>query len=202
MSNTIYSVNKDYSEKPLKLMIKKHMLVGIKYLCKTTQEDHNSYKGSGHKWLRILKEHGRDHVRTKVIFTTHSRSEFTTVGRMLSEKWDIVNSSDWANLIPETGGGEMTEEIKAKISNSIKGRPNPNKGKTFSKDARNNMSKSQMGNKTRLNKKHKKDSKERIGIMSANSWSNKRAAKSVAEFCCQASAKPLAHQAAKAICAG
>ena len=203
MLTDIYHTKNDHSEKLLKLMIKKHMLVGIKYLCKTDREDHHKYKGSGKHWKNILKEHGSEHVRTRVIFTTHSRSEFRKVGETLSNKWNIVESKDWANLIPETGhggGGKHTEERKKRQSIALKGRTNPNKGKTFSREARDNMSKSQMGNKTRLNKKHKKSSKDRIGIKSANSWSNKRAAKSVkfvevlrAEFCCQASAKPLAH---------
>ena len=120
MSTDIYPTkNDDYSEELLKLMIKKHMKVGIKYLCKTVEEDHIKYPGSGKDWKKILKEHGKEHVRTKIIFTTHSKSEFRKVGEMLSDKWNIVESKDWANRIKETGDGargSQTEETKAKKS--------------------------------------------------------------------------------------
>jgi hypothetical protein len=132
MPTSIYtSKDKDHSEKPLKLMIKKHMLVGIKYLCKTVREDHNKYRGSGKYWKNILKKHGEEHVRTKLIFTTHSKSEFRRVGLLLSERWDIVDSNDWANLMPEGGEGggvkglKRTEEWKAKQSAAHKGKKKP-----------------------------------------------------------------------------
>jgi hypothetical protein len=119
MSTDIYPTKDDHSEELLKLMIKKHMRVGIKYLCKTSKEDHNKYPGSGTVWKEILKEHGKEHVKTKVIFTSHSKSEFKKVAIMLSEKWDIVESKDWANKIKENGfggGGPASEETKQKIS--------------------------------------------------------------------------------------
>jgi len=121
MSTSIYlTKTDDHSEELLKLMIKKHMKVGIKYLCKTIQEDHNKYPGSGTGWKEILEEHGKEHVKTKVIFTTHSKSEFKKVAEMLSDKWDIVNSKDWANKKKEVGdggsNGPISEETKAKQS--------------------------------------------------------------------------------------
>ena len=128
MPASIYtSTEEDHSEKPLKLMINKHMLVGIKYLCKTVREDHNKYRGSGKYWKNILKKHGEEHVRTKLIFTTHSKSEFRRVGLLLSERWDIVDSNDWANLMPEggEGGGNIiasgTPEDVAKNKSSYTG---------------------------------------------------------------------------------
>ena len=121
MSTSIYlTKTDDHSEELLKLMIKKHMKVGIKYLCKTIREDHNKYPGSGTDWEKILEEHGKEHVKTKVIFTTHSKSEFKKVAEMLSDKWDIVNSKDWANKKKEVGdggsNGPISEETKAKQS--------------------------------------------------------------------------------------
>jgi hypothetical protein len=168
MPASIYtSTEEDHSEKPLKLMIKKHMLVGIKYLCKTVREDHNAYSGSGTRWNNILNKYGKDHVRTRVIFTTHSKSEFKRVGLLLSEQWDIVDSNDWANLVPENGdggggviGGKMpprTEEWKAKQSAAHKGRKHSEeakvrmsaakKGKPKSEEHRANISAARKGKK-------------------------------------------------------
>ena len=45
---------------PTWLMIKKHKITGLKYLCKTTGKDPIKYLGSGTYWKRHLKEHGTE----------------------------------------------------------------------------------------------------------------------------------------------
>ena len=168
MPTSIYtSKDKDHSEKPLKLMIKKHMLVGIKYLCKTIRENHDAYSGSGTRWNNILNKYGKDHVRTRVIFTTHSKSEFKRVGLLLSEQWDIVDSNDWANLVPENGdggggviGGKMpprTEQWKARQRAAKIGKPGATKNKKLSKEHVEKLRTAQTG------KKHSEETKARIG---------------------------------------
>ncbi len=126
MSNSIYhsqlSAQNDFSPKLMKLMVKKHMVTGKKYLCKTTEKNHHAYKGSGVKWKKMLEEHGKEHVRTIVIFTSHSKSLFREVAERMSERLDVVASDDWANLQIETGHGGskkgriVSEENRAKMS--------------------------------------------------------------------------------------
>lgn len=113
----------DYSAKPIKLIIKKHKKTGLKYLCKTIRENHNKYLGSGVEWRNHLHEHGYE-IMTRVIFRTHSKSEFRKVAEMLSHKWNIVESNEWANMVIENGAGSskknkvVSEETKRKQSES------------------------------------------------------------------------------------
>jgi len=119
----------DHSDKLIKLMVKKHKVTGLKYLCKTVTENHKKYLGSGKRWKSHLKEHGRQ-VLTRVIFTTHSKSEFKQVAQMISKKWNVVDDPNWANLQPESGDGGDTWsgkkhsiESKQKVRNAKLGVP-------------------------------------------------------------------------------
>lgn len=110
MSNTIY------------LYLKTHNKTGLKYLGKTVQDPHE-YRGSGLVWNRHLDKHGDD-VTTEVLFETTDMEEFKRVGLEYSNKWNIVESKEFANLIPEYGtGGDtsmcFTEETKDKIRKSL-----------------------------------------------------------------------------------
>lgn len=110
MSDTIY------------LYIKTHNKTGLKYLGKTVQDPHQ-YRGSGLVWTRHLDKHGDD-VSTEILFETTDMEEFKRVGLEYSEKWNIVESKEFANLIPEYGtGGDtsmcFTEETIEKIRTSL-----------------------------------------------------------------------------------
>ena len=114
---------------PTSLYIKKHNKTGKLYFGKTVSVDPVVYSGSGLYWSRHLNEHGKD-VGTvwHKLFTEESDIfEFAT---FFSEFFDIVNSDDWANLVPETGldgfppGGKMpprSETHKKNWSDSKKG---------------------------------------------------------------------------------
>jgi hypothetical protein len=99
MSNTIY------------LYLKTHQITGLKYLGKT-ENDPYSYKGSGVYWKNHIKKHGNN-VTTEVIYNTTDKKEFERVALEYSRKLNIVESTEFANLIEESGqGGITTNQFK------------------------------------------------------------------------------------------
>jgi hypothetical protein len=108
------------------LYLKTHNQTGLKYLGKTVQDPH-TYEGSGIHWKQHIKKHGND-VTTEVLFQTEDKDEFKGVALDYSEKWNIVESKDFANMIPEEGQGgntnegrKFSEEHKRKMSEAMKG---------------------------------------------------------------------------------
>lgn len=85
-----------------KLMIKTHNYTKLKYLCITHREDYDVYEGSGYYWKKHLSKHGKD-ISTEVIFETDDIDELRNIGLQYSAKFDVVESDEWANLIPESG---------------------------------------------------------------------------------------------------
>ena len=98
----------------LYLMIKTHRLTGKKYLCKkqtTTDEKAIRYYGSGLKWKEHLNQYGKD-VDTEIIYKcpVENKYEFRKIAIDYSKKFDVVNNTDWLNVIVEEGqGGSRTE---------------------------------------------------------------------------------------------
>lgn len=97
------------------LYLKTHNQTGLKYLGKTESGDPYKYQGSGLHWKRHLKKHGDD-VTTEILFQTEDREEFKRVAMEYSEKWNIVESTDFANLMPECGDGGDTVSRKIWIT--------------------------------------------------------------------------------------
>lgn len=83
------------------LYLKTHKTTGLKYLGMTTQ-DPFKYCGSGDRWLRHLKKHGNN-IHTEILFESQDEHEFSRVALEYSEKFDVVNSEEFANLVPEDG---------------------------------------------------------------------------------------------------
>ena len=151
---------------PTYLYIKQHSVTGLKYFGKTTR-DPIKYLGSGKYWTRHIKQHGKDHVITLWYHIFDDKSLLTDFALLFSEHWDIVESIDWANLIPENGinGGSVkgrivSPETRQKLSISCKD-PSPetrqkirefNIGRKASEHTKNKMSNSKIG------KKHTEDS--------------------------------------------
>ncbi len=109
------------------LYLKVHNKTGLKYLGKTTSVDPQSYQGSGTVWKRHIKKHGYD-VTTIILLETTNPTQIKQAGLYYSTLWDVCNSEDFANIIPESGdGGAMPWplESRQKLSNSIKGRQFP-----------------------------------------------------------------------------
>lgn len=90
-----------------RLLVKTHCITGLKYLCKTVKDDYISYKGSGKYWRQHLKKHGTE-VRTELLYETTVLKDFNKVCIEYSTLYNIVESEEWANLIPENGmdGGD------------------------------------------------------------------------------------------------
>jgi len=125
MSNTKY----------LYLMIKTHKVTGLKYLCKkatTSDSKAISYKGSGKYWKNHLKVHG-NHINTEILakYELDKINEFSQLCLEYSNKFDIVKSDKWANLVEENGlmGAVIGEnnpsknhEVNLKKSNTLRGK--------------------------------------------------------------------------------
>lgn len=89
---------------------KTHNKTGLKYLGKTIRDPYK-YEGSGLYWKRHLKEHGND-VSTEILFQTQDKEEFKRVALEYSNKFNIVESGDWANFREETGHGGFSKEAQ------------------------------------------------------------------------------------------
>lgn len=98
--------------KTIHLYVKTHNVSGLKYFGKTTSNPH-SYRGSGKVWVEHLKQFGND-VTTKIIGSFNDHDECAAVARKFSADNNIVESDEWANLIPETLGGWNTNPHKGK----------------------------------------------------------------------------------------
>ena len=132
---------------------------GLKYLG-ITSKDPFQYYGSGKYWRRHLK-HKKvklSEINTEVLFQTNDLLELQNKGIYYSNLWNIVESKDFANLMPETGYVSMsgykhsdktkkvlsekaierkhTEESKKKMSISRRGKSNHMKGRSLSKETR------------------------------------------------------------------
>ena len=132
------------------LYVKTHRVTGLKYFGKTEQTDPYKYRGSGKHWCRHIRQHGND-VETKIVGVFEDALEATKFALNFSRENNIVESKEWANLVPENvldgqiPGSIRSEETKQKISKSMselkKGHYHPNlhwKGKTFSDEHRKN----------------------------------------------------------------
>jgi hypothetical protein len=101
--------------KPTWLYIKQHTVTGLKYFGKTTRNP-EKYKGSGKRWVNHLNVHGNT-VTTIWSRLFLNRNELVTFALDFSQKNNIVESNDWANLMPENGldGGSPKGTNKGKI---------------------------------------------------------------------------------------
>ena len=106
---------------------KTHNKTGLNYLGKTTSKDPFAYSGSGTEWKAHLKKHGTD-IKTVILKECRSKAELNFWGRHYSKLLTVVESNEWANKIPESGGGDgsywkdpvKANSAKLKISNTIK----------------------------------------------------------------------------------
>jgi hypothetical protein len=118
---------------PTVLYIKQHSITGLKYFGKTTAKDPYKYLGSGVHWLRHIKKHGKEHVITLWISEPYTNSyDIAGVALAFSRENNIVESSDWANLIIENG----LDGVVAGTPSPLRGRPNGRKGIPLSAEHR------------------------------------------------------------------
>lgn len=92
------------------LLIKEHVYTGLKYLCKHEASsflDCEKYSGSGTYWKKHLKKHGKN-IKTTCVYYTEDKEDFRKVALEYSQKWNIIESDEWANLCYEQGEGGNT----------------------------------------------------------------------------------------------
>lgn len=141
--------------KPTWLMIKQHNETGLKYFCKTVRKDPIKYRGSGKYWMRHLKKYGgKATTLWYQLFT--NKEQLVEYALHFSKENNIVESEEWANLVPEDGldgwavGRNVTPETRAKIGRAHKGKKisiiqkkylsELNKGKVRSKESNQKLS--------------------------------------------------------------
>jgi hypothetical protein len=100
------------------LYLKTHNKTRLKYLGYTSK-DPFKYKGSGHYWRRHIKKHGND-VTTEILGKYDIMEDITKNGLYYSNKWNVVNSDEFANLKEESGfGGSYGLETRKKMSENF-----------------------------------------------------------------------------------
>ena len=122
---------------PIYLYVKTHNQTGLKYLGKTISSDPHLYQGSGTVWKRHIKKHGYD-VTTEILLETTDTNTLKEAGIYYSNLWNIVESKEFANIVPEMGdGGAMpwTVESRQKLSRTIKGKKHTEESKKKFKEA-------------------------------------------------------------------
>lgn len=124
---------------PTYLYIKQHSITKKLYFGKTTRSGQEllEYKGSGSYWDKHITKHGRKYVETLWYCLFLDKDDCEEFAKLCSEQWNIVESSDWANLTIEDGYagipkgtkiGPPSDESRLKNSLAHKGRPAHNKG--------------------------------------------------------------------------
>lgn len=86
------------------LMVKTHNITRLKYLCQTKKKDPYKYLGSGKYWRLHLNKHGNT-IHTEIIKECSTKDEIKEWGLYYSSLWNVVDSTEWANLKPESGDG-------------------------------------------------------------------------------------------------
>ena len=151
--------------KPTYLYIKRHKITGLKYFGKTIK-DPLKYQGSGTKWKSHMQYYGKEHVDTIWYQLFEDIDECRNYALKFSEENDIVNSDEWANLIPEDGLW-VKLETRRKMSEAKLGKESHRKGKNHSDEAKEKNRQAHLGKTyTQLNPaeghKQTKEAKERI----------------------------------------
>ena len=137
------------------LYVKTHK-TGLKYLGKTNQDPYK-YRGSGTYWRRHLDKYGDDHS-TEILLETDDKELFKKTALYYSDLWNIVESDEWANLVPEQGDGGDTsssENYQAYIKTvDRRGENNTFFGKTHSEESKSLMKEKKDGQGKGIPKNH------------------------------------------------
>ena len=147
------------------LYVKQHSVTGLKYFGKTTRKDPYKYNGSGKYWKHHISKYGKDQVITLEIWSFDDEEECSKFALDFSIKNNIVESAEWANLIPENGldgrpkGLPLSEEHRKKMTGRVRSKEHcknlsknharPFLGKKFSKEHRQKLSENNVGFKGR-----------------------------------------------------
>lgn len=157
--------------KPTFLYIKRHSKTGKLYFGKTTLLDKvESYNGSGTYWTNHIKAHGIEFVETIWYCLFTEIDELVEFATRFSEMNCIVESSHWANQIPEDGlsgiGVPMKRPDVAERNRSRKGtkycgeQPHGNTDRKHSAERRARHSEMRKGKKISEETRKKLDKKK------------------------------------------
>lgn len=151
---------------PAIVYVTTNLINGRKYLGKRCHKK-RGYLGSGIALNEAIKKYGKDNFHKVIIAEYSTLEEAAAEEKRLSILWDVVNSSEWYNVIPGgTGGSQkgriLSEETKKRISDAKKGTPSWNaglKGKNdlrckLSTEVRDKISRSNKGKKGVKGKDH------------------------------------------------
>lgn len=94
----------------ISLYLKIHNVTGLKYLGQTKQDPY-CYRGSGTRWRNHIKKHGND-VSTIILEQCENYDILNARAKLYSTFFDVVNSPDFANLIPEHGNKHHNPQTK------------------------------------------------------------------------------------------
>lgn len=110
-----------------KLYLKTHNITGMQYLGCTKQKNPYKYPGSGKYWKLHLQKHGFNNISTDILSHCKNSAELEVCGLFFSKLFNVVESSDFANLVNETGiAGSIkpvSKETRLKMSLAKKGKP-------------------------------------------------------------------------------
>lgn len=116
--------------RPTWLYIKQHNVTGLKYFG-MTRSNVEKYHGSGKYWKLHLQKYGKN-ITTTWCQLFENESDIINYAIEFSIKNNIVDSDEWANLVPESGeygksaglkGWKHSDAAKQKISNARTGKP-------------------------------------------------------------------------------
>jgi hypothetical protein len=113
---------------------------GLRYLGKFTTRSNRpnftvyDYLGSGTIWKQHIKKHNltAKDIKTEVLLQTDDYEELKKVAIEYSNKLQVTEAKDFANLVPEDGSCPVkfcdftkrnTPEYRKKISSALKGKP-------------------------------------------------------------------------------
>lgn len=105
---------------PTYLYIKQHSITGKLYFGKTQLSDPEKYLGSGKRWTRHIKNHGKEHVITLWYCLFLTRDSIIEFAITCSKMWNIVNSDEWLNLREENGIDGNPKGIKFSAETNAK----------------------------------------------------------------------------------
>jgi hypothetical protein len=169
---------------PTYLYIKQHSITGLKYFGKTTQDPY-TYNGSGKHWTNHIKVHGKEHIVTLWVSEPYTDTSIAEFALKFSAENDIVNSDEWANLIPENGldggsekGRKLTDETKAKLRKPRSEETKANMRKSRSEETKAKQSVGQTGKKRGPYKKSGKPRSDKGKPRSEEAKANMRKPKS------------------------
>lgn len=155
--------------------------LGLKYLGITIRKDPYKYLGSGTYWTRHLKLHNfkSEDIKTDIILKTEDRDIIKFWGLYYSKIWNIVESKEWANLVPENTEGflpgrKLSQKEKERISKINKGKKFSENhkqkiriahlGKVMPQETKDKISKSKSGSNHQMFGKHlTNETKNKIG---------------------------------------